>query len=103
MKVITDISEEDYKYAKRYSNGVCNVLSLRNVSSLIYATANGTPLPDNATNGDVIKAMFPNTKAWVGASSDTTCVEIEGIMQIHLVPTDWWNAPYKENDNANAN
>lgn len=44
-----------------------------------FAIANGTLIPDNATNGDIIKALFPNE---------------------HDFETDfdeeWWNAPYQQ-------
>ena len=40
---------------------------------------NGTPLPDNATNGDVIKAMFPDS--W---QKEVYCTFA------------WWNSPYQK-------
>lgn len=39
------------------------------------------PLPDGATNGDVIKAMFKGRDL--------------SIIQERLEHTHWWNAPYK--------
>ena len=51
------------------------------------------PFPDNATNGDVIKAMFPNT---------TVKDFCTGIKDVSIEPhhdqcfsESWWNAPYK--------
>lgn len=61
------------------------------------AISNGTPIPDNATNGDVIKAMFP--------FYDNEIYEHKGyIMAFYedfytTYPLRWWNAPYqKEGD-----
>ena len=51
-----------------------------------YAIKNGTPIPDNATNGDVIKAIFkPN---WIRRMDDVVREEYE-------FDADWWNAPYE--------
>ena len=41
--------------------------------------ANGTPIPDNATNGDVIMTLFPNEH------------DFETDFDEH-----WWNAPYQK-------
>ena len=49
--------------------------------------ASGTPLPDNATNGDVIKALFkPN---WIRRMDDVVREEYE-------FNKDWWNSPYQK-------
>lgn len=59
---------------------------------------NGIVIPDNPTNGDVIKALFPNFKfneEWKATrhfelQSEQGHIEITGI-----ATSDWWNAPYK--------
>ena len=59
---------------------------------------NAIPIPDNATNGDVIKAMFP-----------TYDIEIEGNYVTCWIDEykwigfngDWWNAPYKTESEVN--
>lgn len=46
-------------------------------------------LPENATNGDVFKALFPNY-IYVG-----TCVlDKNECILLHDVNYHWWNAPY---------
>lgn len=63
---------------------------------LIDFIQKGEPLPKGATNGDMIKAMFPNFKIneeWKATRHfelRTDCTEITGI-----ATSDWWNAPYK--------
>ena len=47
------------------------------------AVKEGTPLPKDVTNGDVIKAMFSHNEIDV----------IEGNIRFSL-GDDWWNAPY---------
>ena len=53
-------------------------------------------IPDNATNGDVIKALFPKIKYY---NEDTSCVTLKIDMGEHNEYVDfyedWWNAPYK--------
>jgi hypothetical protein len=60
--------------------------------------ADAIPIPEGATNGDMIKAMFPNfqiNEEWKATRHfelRTDCTEITGI-----ATRDWWNAPYKGN------
>jgi len=56
---------------------------------IIKAYKNGIFIPKNATNGDVIKALFPNYRTdemshsvWVGYDNMS-------------FKREWWNAPYK--------
>ena len=51
-------------------------------------------IPDNATNGDVIKAVFPETKIY-----DDIYVMHIGIGRTDMnFRKDWWNAPYKKGE-----
>ena len=54
MKIIIDIPEEDYKHGMLGLYFDCYSAKLHDT------ILNGTPIPDNATNGDVIKALFPD-------------------------------------------
>ena len=69
MKLIIDIPEDMHKRLKDdvigYSDGGIIIRSIRN----------GTPIPDNATNGDVIDMIFPDARYNKVA---------------------WWNAPYQK-------
>jgi hypothetical protein len=55
------------------------------------------PIPNGATNGDMIKAMFPNAKTWEVTRDDVHCayIEFKDICEIKSFPLSWWNAPYK--------
>ncbi len=51
---------------------------------------NAIIIPDGATNGDMIKAMFPN--------------DSRGFLVVNIGRNDWWNTPYKkevENERKN--
>ena len=56
---------------------------------------NAVPIPDNATNGDVIKAMFPNVE-FKNDHQFTVWGYINGGDCIVKYDIDWWNAPYKK-------
>lgn len=64
-------------------------------------------IPDNPTNGNVIKAMFPNAEyKHVKTMSGIDGMEVKGINGLYdnfghwcaediFFHDDWWNAPYK--------
>lgn len=75
MKLIIDVPEEMYKNIK--SGLWCGNNIISNAIEI------GTPIPDNATNGEVIKSMFPNT-TFGGNKTEIN------------IGTYWWNAPYQK-------
>ena len=84
MKVIIDIDDSYYKVYK--TSDKYNI----DLSIGELAIKNGIQLPDNATNGDVIMAMFDCMV--IDISDGEVCVE-----KIYFpFDEDWWNAPYKE-------
>lgn len=65
-------------------------------------TVNAIPIPEGATNGAMIKAMFPNARVseiFPSFNGDEVYyVSIEkfnGITNEMRVMKSWWNAPYK--------
>ena len=76
MKLIIDIDKEKY-------NQIINSYQGSNVRLKDYEIAiiNGTPIPDNATNGDIIQAMFPEINKY-----------FSNVIEWRL----WWNAPYQK-------
>lgn len=59
------------------------------------------PLPDGATNGDMIKALFPDSEvAETQGLVPKVCFESHsGEQCISFFDTSWWNSPYKKGDN----
>lgn len=53
-------------------------------------------IPEVATNGEMIKALFPNAKTWEVTREDIHCayIEFEDICEIKSFPLSWWNSPY---------
>ena len=82
MKVLIEIPEEEYKCMQ---DGIYPM----NDSNIRYAVMNGTPIPDNATNGDIIKALYPNER--IGHCEDCT-----DLGDIATFDDDWWNALYQK-------
>lgn len=63
------------------------------------AEVNAIPIPPRATNGDIIKAMFPNIdfaemSCTVHATTSVTSNGVKGGISYDFWK-DWWNAPYK--------
>ena len=88
MKILIDITEDTY-------NSVCNESMLpQNVKNVIDGIKNGQLLTDNATNGDIVKTMFPEYEEtrMYGAvrygSKEYANLEF-------VVDEDWWDSPYR--------
>ena len=61
-----------------------------------YAIKNGTPIPDNATNGDVIKALYPDAKYDTYFDFIAMITHTERTVFMSRFDRDWWNAPYQK-------
>ena len=56
---------------------------------------NAISIPENATNGDMIRAMFPNAKIYASQSLKSVNVVTEYGLDAQVFDLSWWNAPYK--------
>ena len=65
------------------------------------AVKNGIPLPDNLTNGDMIKTMFPKTLKSNYIDSNNKCTLYIDDNELE-VDVDWWNAPYERSTDADS-
>ena len=90
MKLIIDIPEDDLdaiKYLKTKGWASRHELLI----------LNGTPIPDNATNGDMINAMFDITGEYF--YDEDRMVDVYGLDRTDEPSTfyaDWWNAQYQK-------
>ena len=82
-KVVIDIPKGCYEE-------ICTAsFPVQDAYRLVAWIKEGTVLPDNPTNGDMIKAMFPDI--------DFHCMEgAFGKISFDLV---WWNSPYAKENN----
>ena len=84
MKLIINISDESYDKAL---NGIINCKEC--FDAIVY----GTPIPDNATNGEIMQMMFPNG---VTAKFATFMRFVVGEDEYINCAYDWWNSPYQK-------
>ena len=92
MKLIIDIPEEIIKLCKE------DKVSTIKLSAEYFR--NGTPIPDNATNGDVVKAIF-GYKRISHFYDYPPLVDVYGLdnnddNDFVTFYADWWNAPYQK-------
>ncbi len=86
MKLIIDIDE------KSYNNLKIGCTQRVSDSEMIEALKNGTPIPDNATNGDVAEKVF---------GKDVYCTLIRMMYSSCCEKLkDWWNALYQKGGNV---
>lgn len=78
MKLIIDIPEYDYSTIVNDERYMPLDISV--------AIKNGTPIPDNATNGDVVNTLFSNT-------FDNFCERTMWEWNR------WWRTPYQKGGN----
>ncbi len=76
--------------------------SIHDYPTIMKAIMQGTLLSQNTTNGNVIKAMFPNIKVeYIRKLSGVNYYRVSGMNDFGFQMDfyeDWWNAPYKTID-----
>ena len=88
MKLIIDIPDHLYKLLKDLPSD-SNEGTIENV--LMKAVENGTPISDNATNGDVLISLYSNLKYSIQNGRVVTTIGVASSFDL-----DWWNAPYQK-------
>ena len=89
MRILIDIPEENYKEMCEYGNERVDFDLKRMIQ-------NGTPIPDNATNGDVIKAFYPELVVGSNNMGKVIFLRPNATVVIEDRMSDWWNAPYQK-------
>ena len=62
-------------------------------SDVLKVLENCIEIPNGATNGDMIKTMFPNIEI-EGIGGEIKCIATRNGTSYFAL--DWWNAPYKK-------
>lgn len=88
MNILIDIPYQLYKVLKDFKDfpNDSNETTIENV--LMKAIKNGTPIPDNATDGQVIQTLFKPNR--VERTDDDVIVEHYDFSE------EWWNTPYQK-------
>ena len=79
MKLLIDIPEDSYERVMNPDKFYRDI----DGEKIRWAVYKGIPIPDNATNGDMIKTLFSNT-------FDNFCERTTWEWNR------WWNAPYQK-------
>ena len=92
-RIIVDIPDSMIKAMRDNGKGAIDVLKTELYQRLIYQS---DILPDNATNGDVIKALFLHKDMEIDEHKNYT--QMYYTDSYITFPSSWWNAPYKAGD-----
>ena len=82
MKLIIELPEDVYKKTVFYRE----FKDLNDCVTTIKALENGTPIPDNATNEDIINTMFDRDMAY----------NIRCYVKNYMLMGEWLDAPYQK-------
>ena len=98
MKVMIDIPQDHKRVIDNLvSDGKGYLLPYEVETGLARAVKIGTVIPDDATNGEVIMAMFPNAIIRIVDNEGFPYIEMEqNDSWIADSNIDFWNAPYKK-------
>ena len=90
MQIVIDIPEDVY-IARKYGD-----ISPWITGTILDAVEQGTPIPDNATNGDVIKTFYPDAEydTYFDFVAMTNHTE-RTVFESHF-DRDWWDEPYQK-------
>ena len=117
MKVIIDIPNYEFNndiadkfqdYFERVKADIadgtlCGNYELETTDMFLASFKRMQVLPENATNGDMIKAMFPNAIIEINELGSMVHVKYDNHTCWVNYELEWWNAPYKESEGANEN
>jgi hypothetical protein len=94
MKVIMDINKDILTDVKGTDFDRARNIVRSYQATIADAIQNSIVLPEGATNGDMIKAMFPVLEVEIEGDYVTYWIDEYRWLSLRL---DWWNAPYKGN------
>ncbi len=111
-KIIIDIPDSEYKKFQELiaiNLGRCSAKGI--IQTCLSAIRKGTVIPTDATNGDVIKAVFqePNYKFEQGEDKNNGLMFMFDLRNENkdwysstaTIDRDWWKLPFKRKDEKN--
>ena len=91
------MTKEELKYTEeKHRNDKVNTFDTNismMCSDVLKVLENCIEIPNGATNGDMIKTMFPNIEI-EGIGGEIKCIATKNGTSYFAL--DWWNAPYKK-------
>ena len=97
QKIVIEIDEKLKHALDRFEGSWARDTVCSNALDIAKAIKEGVPLPQNATNGDVIKAMFPDISLGYPSDCDSVLLKKtkDGRTAFGGIDPKWMNAPYK--------
>ena len=96
MKVLIELDDDVFNDIRESGFDSARAIVRNFQATITDAIRNGTPISDNATNGDMIKAIFPNAKIDINEMLGVSgIVFVDSENEIIPISQDWRNAPYK--------
>ena len=93
------MTKEELKYTEeKHRNDKVNTFDTNismMCSDVLKVLENCIEIPNGATNGDVIKTMFPYIEI-EGIGGEIKCIATQIGFGTSYFALDWWNAPYKK-------
>ena len=94
MKVLVEIDEHTYEQIRSHNLYDFDTIPEDLAEDVANVISEGTPL--NGTNGDVLKAVYPNEVIEMDSKyfeNHNQVITIDG--SCYFIDSDWWNADYK--------
>ena len=105
MQIVINISKEDKDIMECDDDFIDTKFEI--IERLLDSVHNGIVLPDNPTNGEVIKALFPGIEVCDNPINEKvyTGIPYNELIGVNIDAThEWWDAPYERGDiNADSN
>lgn len=89
MNVLINVDEKVYKTIKDIHNNDKSAIGTH--AYMLKAIANGIPISDNATNGEV----FGKIMDYMFMDDAYITTDKHGYLHLRGIKDDWWNAPYE--------
>lgn len=97
LKLAGQINAKPEKINPDYLQFAIDSLKTDEAYQIEYENRDFIEIPEGATNGDMIQAMFPDAEIiFMDGSYETTVDWHTKTHRCHLFDNDWWNSPYRK-------
>lgn len=94
MDLIIKLSTEDYNYITNLKDGITDFKTTQKLYKFIK---DGLEISDDATNGDLLKILFPEIIIGFFSGDVIGVYFYKEQSEPIIFDVSWWNSPYKSN------